>query len=165
MSQQAKQAAVKCSIPDGFMYSPATSTDRARYTIVEFKFCRDTDPRSQAAWATSQHSTLMQALKDADPMAIVTMEIILVGVSGAVYNEYTKDPLVRLGVTPGAWDRLRYGMHMAAVQQLHWIYTNKLMQESKVNPGMHGKRSYTRPLMAGCGVVTSAVLDSKWCLH
>lgn len=96
----------------------------------------------------------MQALKDADPMAIVTMEIILVGVSGAVYNEYTKDPLVRLGVTPGAWDRLRYGMHMAAVQQLHWIYTNKLMQESKVNPGMHGKRSYTmlklrKPLKGG----------------
>lgn len=144
MSSVAKQAATQCSIPDGFMYRPATSKDKARYTIIEFKFCRDTDPNSQSARAQLQHSQLVQALRDADKEAIVDVEVVLVGVSGAIFGEHTRDPLARLGVTPATWNKLKYTLNVMAVQQLHWIYVSKLGREQALKPGVHGRRSMAK---------------------
>jgi hypothetical protein len=110
---------------------------------VEFKFCKDTDPSGQLSRASMQHAGLVHALQLADPMATVDFEIILIGVSGAIYGDHTKAPLLRLGVTKGAWDKLKYKMHLAAVQQLHWIYTSKLAQECVACPGVHGARGTT----------------------
>jgi hypothetical protein len=140
MTQAAKHAAVRCSIPDGFMYKPLTAQNRARYTVVEFKFCKDTDPSGQLSRASMQHADLVHALQLADPVASVDFEIILIGVSGAIYSDHTKAPLLRLGVAKGAWDKLKYKMHLAAVQQLHWIYTSKLAQECIACPGVRGAR-------------------------
>jgi hypothetical protein len=107
---------------------------------MELKFCRDTDPTGQLTRATVQHSKLAEALRMAAPEAEVNTEIVLVGVSGAIYTDYTKDPLLRLGLTKGEWDKLKYRIHVAAVQQLHWIHVSKLTQESVVRPGVHGPR-------------------------
>ena len=142
MSDEAKRAAASCSIPDGFMYKAATTQTMETYTVLEIKFCRDTDPTGQLARARTQHSRLVEALTAAAPGAVVQMEVILIGVSGAIYTEHTKDPMVRLGVTRGAWDKLKYRLNVLAVQQLHWIHVNKLIQESAMQPGVHGTKRF-----------------------
>jgi hypothetical protein len=85
---------------------------------------------------------LGEALRAAAPGAVVQMEVILIGVSAAIYAEHTKDPMVRLEVTRGAWDKLKYRLNVLAVQQLHWIHVKELVQESAMQPGVHGTKGF-----------------------
>ena len=57
-----KDANRKHSIPDAFLYKPATATERAEYWIVEIKFCRDTDRAGKLEQAREQHRELFKTL-------------------------------------------------------------------------------------------------------
>jgi ribonuclease HI len=129
MPQSAKSACMHGSRPDMLLFKPRTRTDPAKYTVVEIKYCRDTDTAGQGERATSQHATLVDAIKQADPTAQVEYLAILLGVSGSIYTDWTLQPLQTLGVSGRHLRKLKYKLHCIAVQQLRWIYCHKQNQE------------------------------------
>eukprot|EP00983_Pelagomonas_calceolata_P037420 1136319-Pelagomonas_calceolata.AAC.6 len=72
--------------------------------LVELKFCPDTKPSVTLETATAQHAhalTRLQPCSSRNPNRNnkVTLHIILIGVAGNNYNEYTITPLMNLGLT------------------------------------------------------------------
>jgi hypothetical protein len=112
-------------IPDAFMYTPKAEDGREKYTIVEIKYCRDTDPQGQVERATLQHERLANTLRALSNGGLVEYAVIVLGVSGTIYKQRTLEQLRALGVAKGELDRLRFHLHRHAVQMLHWIYTTK----------------------------------------
>jgi ribonuclease HI len=85
---------------------------RPRIHIVEFKNCRDSDPTPVFNAALQQHEDLKNVLKERHPNAIVDIDVILIGMAGTIYTDYTIAPLKRLGLK-GA--HLRSVLEKAAV--------------------------------------------------
>ena len=76
--------------------------DRNIY-LVEFKFCSDISPQQTLEKAHNQHQPLTQCLQTRSLRGIsrnnqVTLHVILLGVGGTIYNQYTITPLLNLGV-------------------------------------------------------------------
>eukprot|EP00983_Pelagomonas_calceolata_P047469 1140657-Pelagomonas_calceolata.AAC.2 len=72
--------------------------------LVEFKFCPDTNPFPNLEAASAQHTNTITRLKtrsSRNPTRNnrVTLHIILVGVTGTIYNDYTIQPFINLGLT------------------------------------------------------------------
>eukprot|EP00983_Pelagomonas_calceolata_P087735 1157021-Pelagomonas_calceolata.AAC.8 len=72
--------------------------------LVELKFCPDTNPFITFERAATQHSHTRTRLKthssrNPNRNNKVTLHIILIGVDGTNYNEYTITPLMNLGLT------------------------------------------------------------------
>eukprot|EP00983_Pelagomonas_calceolata_P052041 1142670-Pelagomonas_calceolata.AAC.1 len=70
--------------------------------LVGFKFCPDTNPLSTLEAATAQHANALTRLKtrssrNPNRNNKVTLHIILVGVAGTIYKDYTIQPLIDLG--------------------------------------------------------------------
>jgi hypothetical protein len=133
MPQSVKRACTHGSRPDMLLFRPRSRTDPAKYTVVEIKYCRDTDTAGQGERATSQHAALVEAIKQADSTAQVEYLAILLGVSGSIYTDWTLQPLQTLGVSGRHLRNLKYKLHCIAVQQLRWIYCNKQNQERAVS--------------------------------
>jgi ribonuclease HI len=139
MNDSIKRRISSYSKPDIFTYQPGTADVPDKYTVVEIKYCRDTDPEQQLARAATQHEDLVYALQQADPAAHVQYVTIMLGVSGGIFTLDTLEMLRTLGVTGMALDRLKYALHIQAIKELHWIYTSKRKLEkgsgSKAGPG------------------------------
>ena len=132
MPQSVKRACTHGTRPDMLLFKPRSRSDPAQYTVVEIKFCRDTDTAGQAQRAASQHTELVDAIKQADQSARVEYLVILVGVSGSIYTDWTLQPLQSLGVSGRHLRNLQFKLHCIAVQQLRWIYCHKQTQERAI---------------------------------
>jgi len=71
--------------------------------LVEFKFCSDIRPQQTLEKAHNQHQPLIQRLQTRSLRGTsrnnqVTLHVILLGVGGTIYNQYTITPLLNLGV-------------------------------------------------------------------
>jgi ribonuclease HI len=143
MSQSAKQACVKHSVPDAFLYCPPRIPGEGHtYMIAEVKYCRDTDPKQQLQRARKQHRELAASLENCMKYGDrVTTVPILLGVSGGIFKKQTVNALKRLGVEGDLLNKLKYRLHRIAVKHLHWIHTTKRKKErekegsAQWNPG------------------------------
>eukprot|EP00983_Pelagomonas_calceolata_P127044 1161362-Pelagomonas_calceolata.AAC.1 len=77
---------------------------RSSIHLVEFKFCPDPNPFPTLEAATAQHTNTtirlkIRSLRNPNRKNKVTLHIILVGVAGTIYNDYTIKPLTNLGST------------------------------------------------------------------
>jgi hypothetical protein len=70
------------------------SKPRCDIHLVEIKYCEDTRPQNQLNAAKEQHKDLSNILQGAS----VTLQIILLGVGGTIYNTHTLKPLKELGL-------------------------------------------------------------------
>ena len=101
------------------------------YRCVEIKYCCDYLPERQAARASSQHASLLQAVRAEGHRAdLVT---ILLGVSGTIYQD-TLSALVSLGVSREASKTLCKALHRHAVSSLSSIYGAKRALDSAAPP-------------------------------
>jgi hypothetical protein len=133
------------SVPDALMYNFMGDT----YTIVEVKYCRDTDKATQRAKAIQQHQHLCESLaaspnhdtdqqqeQDTD-MAELSAAIassaqstrvhqvtILLGVTGVIHTE-TVERLTALGISGPALKTLLTDLHYTAIHGLERIWRQR----------------------------------------
>jgi hypothetical protein len=69
------------SVPDAFMFEADTFGGYRCYTIVEIKYCRDTNTAHQETRAHQQHSRLTTLLQEHDPEATVRTVSLMLGVT------------------------------------------------------------------------------------
>jgi exonuclease III/ribonuclease HI len=135
ISEEVKRVLTSKSRPDAFLYKPAKSQGgSSEYTIVEVKYCRDTDPDPQLQRAEQQHKELADTIQSAEPTARVRYLPVLLGVAGTVYITHTTDHLEQVGIVGAALTKLVNSLNEHAVESLHWIYTTKRKQEQPLLP-------------------------------
>jgi hypothetical protein len=125
-----KDAIRKHSIPDAFLYRPATATAQAEYWIVEIKFCRDTDRAGKLEQAREQHRELYKTLGAARTAARIHYMPLIIGVGGSIFTG-TVNQLIKLGVNGRDLKTTVRTVHLKTTEMLHWIYTSKLKKERK----------------------------------
>jgi hypothetical protein len=118
-------------IPDMLLYSARTRTKPARYTIVEIKYCRDTDPAPQTQAAIVQHAPLVQAIHQYDPSAEARIVPLVLGVAGYVYKTTIYDMQQHLGLPRTQAKTLARKLHLHAVKSLTKIIHYRRQRELK----------------------------------
>ena len=132
------------SIPDAIMVEYHTTNKKRqkagadgrvkRITLIEYKYCRDTDPTGQLDRATLQHETLLSTLRHLHPSAAVAQVTIRMGVAGAVYEE-TLGQLEGLGVDSRAAKRALQRAHIQTIKCLTSIIRYRRICERKARKG------------------------------
>jgi hypothetical protein len=89
--------------------------------IVEFKNCRDSEPQPVSEAAATQHEELREQLVRRHPNARVRIVVILIGMAGTIYHDFTITPLQRLGVQGKELENTLQKVAICTVQQLHMI--------------------------------------------
>ena len=95
-----KQIPPKDIVRRGDAVFPPSSRD---IHLIEFKFCSDINPQQTLEKAHNQHQPLIQRLQTRSLRGIsrnnkVTLYVILLGVGGTIYIQYTITPLLNLGI-------------------------------------------------------------------
>lgn len=121
---QKELQAYKTSIPDAILIED--SPNGYRFTIVEIKYCRDTDPTYQEAQARTQHSDLVDLITRLDPTAMVAVVPLILGVSGAIFNAFVQAMEEHLGVRGVALTSLSRRLHHMAVFNLQNIWRQRM---------------------------------------
>jgi len=123
---------------------PATKDQFTNITLVEIKFCRDSDVNTQLDRATTQHQQLQQRMKQQYACTVHTIPI-LIGVSGAVYTTYTETAMQQLGVRGYPLRTALRKLHTLAIQQLRTIVSTRRRLERKQTrtSGIERKRGRT----------------------
>jgi hypothetical protein len=83
--------------------SQTDSPKGQRHDLVEFIFCSDINPQQTLEKARNQHQPLIQRLRTRSLRGIsrnhqVALHVILLGVGGTIYNQYTITLLLNIGV-------------------------------------------------------------------
>ena len=65
--------------------------------LIEFKHCENTRPEPQLRKAQEQHAALVNSFRN-QGYTTVTLHVILTGVMGTIYIDYTDQPLKKLGL-------------------------------------------------------------------
>jgi hypothetical protein len=99
---------------------PRTKHKFSNITLVELKFCRDSDPTPQLNRATDQHTALKDHLEQQYQCSI-QITPILIGVTGAIYHNHTAAALQQLGVRGSLLKATLRGLHTQAVKRLRDI--------------------------------------------
>ena len=94
--------------------------------LVEFRFCSDINPQQTLEKVHNQHQPLIQRLQTRGLRGIsrnnqVTLHVILLGVGGTNYNQYTIIPLLNLGVPTHKVHQLATKLHCHAIISLNKI--------------------------------------------
>ena len=89
--------------------------------LLEFKFCSDINPQQSLEKAHNQHQPLVQRLRTRSLRGIsrnnqVTLHVILLGVGGTIYNQYTITPLLNVGVPTHKVHQLATKLHCHAIK-------------------------------------------------
>lgn len=109
------------NVPDMLLYTPPTGPRPATYTIIEIKYCRDTDPSGQQGRAIHQHEDLQNTLRHFAPTSTVRLVTIPLGVSGAIYT-YTRSALhTHLSIQDQLLETTLKKLHLHAVRSLTGI--------------------------------------------
>jgi hypothetical protein len=99
-------------------------------TLVEIKYCRDSDPTWQQKQATKQHAALGKLLTKAGHK--VKHTTILLGVGGTIYKE-TKKQILELGVGKAETNKLLSRLHTYAIKSIKRIMIARRIKEHEVN--------------------------------
>ena len=95
--------------------------------LVEIKHCSDINLQRTLEKAHNQHQPLIQRLQTRSLRGIisrnnnVTLHVILLGVGGTIYNQYTITPLLSLGVPTHKVHQLVTKLHCHAINSLNKI--------------------------------------------
>jgi len=115
--------------------------------LVEYKSCSDINPQQTLEKAHNQHSTSYQRLRTRSLRGIsrnnqVTLHVILLGVGGTIYNQYTITPLLNLGVPTHKVHQLATKLHCQAIKSLNKITKTRhkihLINNNSDNGGSDG---------------------------
>jgi hypothetical protein len=119
---------------------------RRVYTIVEIKYCRDTQPEGQTARAAEQHKALAQCIRQHDKQAQVQEVPLMLGVSGVIYNNFIAQ-MRQLGVDGPLLEGLLRRLHFTAIRGLHRIWRQRaaLIQQTQHSSGRQPENSRKRP--------------------
>jgi ribonuclease HI len=128
------------SRPDIILVSTTQRQQRhiSSITLVEIKYCRDSDLTPQLENAISQHQALSTQLQQTHKCSIQTLPILL-GVSGAVYSTYTAQALQQLGIRGSLLKTTLRRLHTQAIQSLGSIVSTRRHYERKHQPA-NGQR-------------------------
>ena len=119
------------SIPDAVLYHFDRKRRQRNYTLVEIKYCRDTNPEEQIMRAEAQHADLACTLKTYDPTANIRQCNLMLGVSGAIYTSTAQDLQSDLGVDGSELSNLLKKLHLIAIEHLEkiWRYRRAVLGE------------------------------------
>jgi hypothetical protein len=133
------------SVPDIILVE---SQDTSWYfTLVEIKYCRDTDPEPQRDRAAEQHAELVAMIKEHEPDAIVKLVTVTLGASGAIYENFLQDMKQFLGVDGPALKSLARRLHFIAVNNLEQIWAQRTVMIHGDGHKQKGrKQKRTKPL-------------------
>ena len=113
------------SRPDIIMISRHHNTDKVQtMTLVEIKFCRDSDPEPQLDRATKQHQLLKEQMQRTHQCKVKILPI-LIGVTGAIYRTDTADALKQLGIKGSLLKRTMSTLHQQAIHSLRDIVSTR----------------------------------------
>ena len=149
MPAELKRHFTKASIPDAMLYKPASPRgDKRQYTIVEIKYCRDTQPEEQEKRAEKQHKELITTIQQYDPTAEVKAMHIAVGRVWHHLQINLWKTRNNLGVTGSLLKGLVRRLHLHAVRSMTSIlqYRWRLMDE---HMGIKGRHKDKRKRAAG----------------
>jgi ribonuclease HI len=107
-------------------------------TLVELKYCRDSDINPQLDKAMSQHATLKHKLKK-QYNCEVHITPILIGVSGAIYHTHTSGALQNLGIRGNLLKTTLRKLHCQAIQSLGTIVSTRRKCERR-QQSVRGRR-------------------------
>lgn len=134
------------SVPDALLYDE----EHEDFTIVEVKYCRDTDRTTQSTKASKQHQQLRESIAEsfqqedsqteardtgmadlhtaitsnASSQSRVRQVTILLGVTGVIYRD-TVDYLKALGIEGSALKTLLTDLHYIAIHGLERIWRQR----------------------------------------
>jgi hypothetical protein len=130
------------SVPDILLVEYDNHKFGWNFTIVELKYCRDTDPEPQQERAATQHSALKQLIHAHDPNASVNTVTLMLGASGIIYESFMQNMRL-LGVDGSALKSLARRLHFIAVRNLKsiWAQRSAIVQGQNKGPGRKGKRN------------------------
>ena len=106
----------------GSQVDPLPAGEKTWITLIEFKFCPDTDRTRQRDKASEQHEELEHLMKSRmGENGYITRRTILVGHSGTLYEEDSLRVLEALGVERTPALKALGKAHRMACQHLHSI--------------------------------------------
>jgi len=109
-----------------------TSSKFTQITLVEIKYCRDSDISTQLDRAITQHQSLRDRLKQQHQCPVHVIPILL-GVSGTLYQTHTHEALQSLGVRGAPLKTTLRKLHTQAIQQLTAIVSTRRKLERSQN--------------------------------
>jgi hypothetical protein len=109
------------SIPDIILLKHDDANAGWEFTIVELKYCRNTDPTPQQERAAAQHAALKDLILAHEDRATVNIVTLMLGASGVIYESFMRDMRVWLGVHGSALTSLARRLHFIAVRNLKLI--------------------------------------------
>lgn len=109
-------------------------TDKRSIYLIEFKYCKDTQPEDQLEACKLQHATLISDLTTAG--YAVHLVPILIGHSGTIYTTHTLTNMTQLGISLFHARKCAQKMHIDAVTQLHSIVQTRRQHEHNTNTHM-----------------------------
>lgn len=144
------------SVPDAFMAQPTNDGCKTVYTIVEIKYCRDTDPTHQEQAAHEQHAALAAILEGHPLTESVQRATLTLGVSGTIYKTFMHTMQDMLGVKGPSLNTLARRLHLLAVTRLHDIWrqrmarvwgrqTSRAVRGQRMQRRMHDGRKRGKP--------------------
>jgi hypothetical protein len=130
------------SIPDIILLKHDDANAGWEFTIVELKYCRDTDPTPQQERAVEQHAALKDLILADEDRATVNIVTLMLGASGVIYESFERDMRVWLGVRGSALTSLARRLHFIVVRnlQLMWAQRSAMLENSIKRPRPKGKR-------------------------
>jgi hypothetical protein len=131
---------VKAHKPGMLLYQSTPGAQKKhKYTFVELKYCRDTQPQDQIMRAQEQHRGLLQAIRQHSSTTDTDMQLIVIplGVAGTVYTSAKKQIKEKLGVTCAPLETLLRNLHLHAVHSL-----TRIIRYRRIKIGMRMGRQW-----------------------
>ncbi len=105
---------------------------------MEFKYCKDTRPRSQLEAAKQQHSVLCQHIRRA--ATNISLHTILLGVGGTINSPYSMEPLKKFGLDHQKATMLAKKRHAHLVQYAYkLVSTRRALENTFVTSHYQGR--------------------------
>jgi hypothetical protein len=144
MPVEVKRSMAAEHVPDLMLHTPGSGSKPARYTLLEIKYCRDTDPDPQTQAAVAQHAHLVQAIKQYDPKADIRTVPLVLGVAGYIYKNTTYALQCHLGLPRHQVKSLARKLHIHAVKSLTTIINYRRKREPQ-EPKSHKRKHQAAP--------------------
>jgi len=103
-----------------------------RLTLVEIKYCNDTNPAAQRERAQQQHARLLSQINNSDTFTTARLIVILLGAAGYIYSTDTQQPLTNLGITGPTLKTLLRNLHLQSIKSLTQIIKVRRHNEHKI---------------------------------
>jgi ribonuclease HI len=127
--------------PDAMIVQQSPKKEDTVIYIIEFKYCRDTQPEGQLAKCAAQHETLVAKLaENGFNRENIHLVPILIGTSGTAYLQHTLKSMEQIGISAYHAKKCALKMSIQAVKYLHSIVkTRRRIEHFAAGPGHHMK--------------------------